>query len=254
MGRTSDPRRRSRHLERERRLRRLAVLTAVVLVALVVLLLSAFGGSAAPVRAPTPSAARLLPAGPPKLEAIAKFGQLHIQLPVSQSRVTAIGFQSGSDGALALDPLGSQMNQGLLRRLVHKIVGGSTGLPHWYQLPGGAGPGTSAVDVGAAPATDVYSPVDGTIVAIDDVVLNGRTYGSRIDIQPTVAPSLVVSVSHVRVDPALGMGSPVTTGASKLGSVVDFSGAERQALARYTNDAGNHIVVEVHPSAALSVN
>ena len=99
----------------------------------------------------------------------------------------------------------------------------------------------------------MYSPVDGIIVAIDDVVLNGRTYGSRVEIQPSGAPSLVVSVSHVRVDPSLAVGSPVTSAGSKLGSIVDFSHAERQALSRYTNDAGNHVVVEVHPTATLSL-
>ena len=243
---------RRRHLERERRLRRLAVLVAIALVALVTLLLSAFGGSGRPARAPAPaSASRLLPGGPPQPEIVARLGALHLQLPVSQNRVTAIGYQGGSEGAMALDPLGTQLNQGLLRRLVRTVIGGSSGRPHWYQLPGGVGPGSSAIDIGAAPDTDVYSPVDGTIVAIGDVVLNGRTYGSRIDIQPSGAPSFVVSVSHVHVDPSLVVGSSVTAAGSKLGAVVDFSNAERQALARYTNDSGNHVVVEVHPSATL---
>ncbi len=243
---------RRRHLERERRLRRLAVLSAIALVALVTLLLSAFGGSGRPAAVPAPaSASRLLPAGPPQPEIVARMGTLHLQLPISQSRVTAIGYQGGSEGALALAPLGTQANQGLLRRLVHSVIGGSSGRPHWYQLPGGVGPGSSAIDIGAAAGTDVYSPVDGTIVAIDNVTLNDRDYGSRIDIQPTVAPSLVVSVSHVRVDPSLVVGSSLTASGSKLGSIVDFSHAESQALAHYTNDSGNHVVVEVHPSATL---
>jgi murein DD-endopeptidase MepM/ murein hydrolase activator NlpD len=246
---------RPRHLERERRLRRLALLLSAALVGLVVLLLSAFGGSAAPVQAPTPvSASRLLPAGPPQLEVVARLGQLNIQLPISASRVSAIGYQGGSDGALALHPLGTQANQGLLKRLVHSLVGGSTGRPRWYQLAGGSGAATSALDVGAAADTDVYSPVDGTVVAIDGVVLNGRTYGSRVDIQPAGAPSLVVSISHLRADPGLVVGSAVTAAGSRLGSVVDFSRAERQALARYTTDAGNHVVIEVHPSVTLSVD
>jgi hypothetical protein len=58
----------------------------------------------------------------------------------------------------------------------------------------------------------------------------------------------------VRVDPSLSVGSPVTSGGSKLGSVVDFSRAEHQVLSRYTNDSGNHVVVEVHPAATLSLN
>jgi hypothetical protein len=231
------------------------VLVVVVSIALVILLLSAFGGSDRPIQAPAPAGvARLLPAGPPRPEIVARLGNLHLQLPISQSRVTAIGYQGGSIGSLALSPLGTQANQGLLRRIVGAVVGGSSGRPRWFQLPGGVGPGTSALDVGAAPDTDVYSPVDGTIVAIDDVILNGRNYGSRIDIQPVSTPSVVVSVSHVRVDPSLAVGSPVTSAGSRLGSVLDFSRAEHQALARYTNDSGNHVAIEVHTSATLSLN
>ena len=244
-----------RHVERERRLRRLAVLIVVVSIGVVTLLLSAFGGSGAPVRQAAPAGAlTLLPAGPPQPEIVARLGTLHLQLPISQSRVTAVGYQGGSEGALALAPLGTQVNQGLLKRVVHTIFGGSSGRPRWYQLPGGEGPGSSSIDVGAAPGTDVYSPVDGVIVSIEDVVLNGRTYGSRLDIQPAGAPSLVVTISHVHVDPSLAVGSPVTAAGSKLGSVVDFSRAEHQALSRYTNDSGNHVVVEVHPSATLTLN
>jgi len=95
-----------RHLERERRVRRLAVLLAIAVVALVVLLVSAFGGGGRAVQAPTPaSAARLVPAGPPTPEIVARLGALHLQLPVSQTRVTTIGYQGGAVGALALAPL-----------------------------------------------------------------------------------------------------------------------------------------------------
>jgi hypothetical protein len=245
---------RRRHLDRERRRRRVALVSALALVTLVTVLLSAFGGSGKPAPAPVPaSASRLLPAGPPQPEIVSRLGSLHLQLPISQTRVTALGYQGGSDGALALDPVGTQANQGLLRRLGLTIFGGSSGKPQWYQLPGGAGPSSSALDVGAPAGTDVYSPVDGTVMSIGDLVLNGRIYGSRIDIQPTGAPSLVVSVSHVRVDPALVVGSPVTAAGSKLGSVVDYSHAERQALARDTNESGNHVVVEVRSASTLSL-
>jgi hypothetical protein len=245
---------RRQHLERERRRRRLALLTALALVAGVVVLLSAFGGSSTTTPTPpvTPSRA-LLPAGPPAPEIVARLGALQLQLPISQSRVTAIGYQGGSEGALALGPLGTQANEGLLKRTLHAIVGASSGRPRWYQLPGGIGPASSALEVGAAAGTDVYSPVDGSIVGISDVILNGRPYGSSIDIQPSGAPSLVVTVSHVKVDPSLVVGSAVTAGGSKLGEVVDFSRTEREALARYTNDAGNHVVVEVHASATLQI-
>jgi len=244
-----------RHLERERRVRRLAVLLAILLVALVTLLVSAFGNGGKAVQAPAPaSAARLLPAGPPTPEIVARLGSLHLQLPVSQSRVTAIGYQGGTAGALALSPLGTQGNEGVLKRVVHAIFGSSTGSPRWYQLPGGQGPSSSSLDVGAAAGTDVYAPVDGTVLAIDEVVLDGRGFGSRIDIQPTGAPSLVVSVSHVQIDPALVVGSQLSAAATKLGSVVDFTHAEHQSLSRYTNDSGNHVAIEVHPSTTLGLD
>ena len=245
-----------RHLERERRIRRLAVLLAILVVALVTLLVSAFGGNdGKAVQAPAPaSAARLLPAGPPTPEIVARLGSLHLQLPVSQSRVTTIGYQGGTAGALALSPLGTQANEGVLKRVAHAIFGSSTGSPRWYQLPGGQGPSSSSLDVGAAAGTDVYAPVDGTVLAIDEVVLNGRAYGSRIDIQPTGAPSLVVSVSHVQIDPALVVGSQLSAAATKLGSVADITHAEHQSLSRYTNDSGNHVAVEVHPSATLGLD
>ena len=239
--------------EKERNRRRFAVVAAFSLVAVVTGLLAAFGGSGTtPSAGPAPaSASRLLPGGPPQPEIIANIGALHLQLPVDQSRVTALGYQGGSEGSLALSPVGTQANQGLLRRLARAVFGSPTGGPRWFQLPGGEGPATSAIDVGATPGTDVYSPVDGTVVAIDDVVLNGSALGSQVDIQPTVAPSLVVSISHISVDTGLTVGSAVTSGSSRLGDVLDFSRAETQALARYTNDAGNHVTVEVHPASTL---
>jgi hypothetical protein len=135
----------------------------------------------------------------------------------------------------------------------HGLVGGGGGSPRWYQLPGGPGPPTSALDVGAPSGTDVYAPVDGTIVGIAKVILNGRQYGQRIDIQPTGAPSLVVSLSQLKSDPSLVVGATVIASGSKLGRVLDFSKVQRQGLAGHTNDAGNHVLVEVHTAATLQV-
>jgi hypothetical protein len=241
----------SRRQQLEARRRRLAVLAASTVVVALTVLVTAFGGgggSAAPMTPPA-MASRLLPAGPPLPEVISRLGTLHLNLPVNQSRVTAIGYSGGGIGALALVPVGSQANEGLLKRFVHKVIGGGAGSPRWYQLPGGTGPTTSALNVGAPPRTDVYAPVDGTIVGISKVVLNGRVYGRRIDIQPLEAPSLVVSVSRLRPDPSLKVGAAVTASVSKLGQVLDLSRIEKQALARYTNDEGNHVLLEVHPAA-----
>jgi hypothetical protein len=242
-------RRRSSDVER----RRLAVLVAIAIVATGILLVTAFGGGDHPSAAVTVPAgdSGLLPTGPPGQLAVARLGALTLDLPVNESRITAIGYYAASDGALGLTPLGTQANQGLLRRVVHAIFGGSSGSPRWYLLPGGDGPATSALDVGAPPGTDVYAPVDGTVVGIEKVILNGHVHGERIEIQPQRAPSLVVAVADLAVDPGLTVGSAVSQGRTKLGVLVDLSKVETQTLSRYTNDAGNHVLIEVHASATL---
>jgi hypothetical protein len=191
-----------------------------------------------------------LPSGPPEPLVVATQGVLRIQLPIEQDRVTAIGFHNAGDGALALDPLGRRGNKGLLARVVDRIFGGSRSSLVWYQLAGSA---TTALDVGAAPRTDVYAPVDGMIAGITDFVLNGDTRGMRIDIRPLNAPALIVSVTRLRADPVLTVGAPVTAGSTRLGAVLDLSGLERQALARFTQDAGNHMTLQVLPAAALTL-
>jgi hypothetical protein len=63
---------------------------------LITLLLTAFGSgepSLVGPNAPAP-ATRLLPAGPPRPQVIAVRGSLRIQMPVAQSRVTAVGYHA----------------------------------------------------------------------------------------------------------------------------------------------------------------
>ena len=93
--------------------------------------------------------------------------------------------------------------------------------------------------------------MDGTVVSIRDLVLDGKRYGHRIDLVPDDVPSVVVSIRRLRADRALTVGSPVTSGTSKIGNVVDLSKAEEQALAEVTNDPGNHVTIEVRPAANL---
>ncbi|TMJ95875.1 MAG: M23 family metallopeptidase [Actinobacteria bacterium] len=238
---------------RARRARRIAALVIVACVSLVVLLLTAFGtGAPQSVGATGPAPAeRLLPGGPPEPEVIATRDSLRIDLPVSQDRLTAIGYHASGTATLALHPVGAQANAGLFQRLVHRLFGqGDTGI-RYYLLGGGSGPQTAGLDVGAPVGTDVYSPVDGTVVGISDFILNGRKYGSRIDIQPLGNPGVVVDVTDLRPDPALTVGSTVTAARTKIGRLIDLSSVEQAGLARYTQDKGQHVHLEVHPAASL---
>jgi len=226
------------------------VLVIVGALAVVTLVVTAFGSSASRPTALLPaSGALVLPAGRPHPEPVATVSNLRIQLPVAQDAVTAVGFHgSPTASALAMHPLGRQINEGLLARLWHKISGSSRRARAWYQLGGASGPGTDVLDVGAAPGTDVYAPVDGTIAAISDTILDGARHGARIDIRPTTAPSVIVSLTHIDPDPALAVGSGVLAGSSKLGTVTNIASVERQTLARHTNDNGDNVAIEVQPA------
>jgi hypothetical protein len=219
----------------------------------VTLAIGAFGTSPPDLPAVSAGAARAAPASRPLPQVIALQDSLRIQMPVSQRQVTALGYHGADEDALPLEPVGQQANEGLLSRVFHNIFGGGGGTPRYYQLGGGAGPSTGGLDVGAAAGTDVFSPVDGTLVSVQPYILDGEQYGNRVQIQPFGAPSVVVSLTHLRVDPALTVGSPVTAGTTKVGVILDFSEVERQALARHTGDAGNHMTLEVVPTPTLAL-
>lgn len=224
----------------------------VAALALVTLLLTAFGSGGPDGPRTAAQTVTAVPAvaasdAPPDPEVLATVSNLSIRLPVAAAAVTAVGFHGSAGDAIELQPVGHQANEGLLARLWRRIAGAGAGGPVWYQLDGA--PGTDVLDVGAAPGTDVYSPVDGTIVAISDEIIDARAYGSRIDVRPSAAPAVVVSLSHLRADPSLAVGSSVLAGTTKLGSVVDMAAVERQALAAVARDRGNNVAIEVHPAA-----
>lgn len=225
------------------------MLAFVGVLGLVTVLLTAFGsGSPTAARAVVTTVPQL-PTGRPKPTVLATVTNLRIQLPVAESALTAIGFHGARNGALSLTPLGRQANQGLLARIWHSIAGADKKGPEWFQLGGRAGVGTRVLNIGAAVGSDVYAPVGGEISAISAYVVSDRVVGARIDIRPTDAPSVIVSLTHVKPDPSLAVGTPVAASSSKLGTVVDMARYERQALARHTRDVGNNVAIEVYPAA-----
>lgn len=240
-----------REVRAARRARRFALLTVLAVVLVAALALTAFGGGTAKSPAALSVSRSLASATEPFPQIVAVRGPVRLQMPITQTQTTAVGYHSANDGGMTLAPLGHQGNQGVVQRVFHAIFGGSGGHPVWYRLDGGP---LSALDVGAASGTTVYSPVDGTVVGIQPFVVAGRRFGSTVDIAPQNAPSLVVTLSQLRPDATLRVGADVASGRTKIGTVANLSLVERQALARYTNDAGNHVTIEIRPSAALVIN
>ncbi len=227
------------------------MLSVLGVLGLVTLLFTAFGSSgssnvAAPLAIETVSSADAA-AVRPRPQVLASIGNLRVQLPVAAGALTAIGFHGSGDGSLSLQPVGRQANEGLLARLWRRIAGNGRQSPRWYQLEGGPA-GTNVLDVGTAPGTDVYAPVKGSVIAVSDLVIGGKRVGSRIDLRPSEAPSVMVSVENVRPDPAIVVGTPVLAATSKLGTAVDIASVEKQALAAHAPEGGNNVSIAVYPS------
>jgi hypothetical protein len=242
---------RERRRRAQRRARRLVVLSVLGVLGIVTLLFTAFGSSGshsvAPPLAIETVASADAAAVRPRPQVLASIGNLRIQLPVAAAALTAIGFHGSNDGSLSLQPVGRQANEGLLERLWRRIAGSPHESPRWYQLEGGPA-GTEVLDVGTAPGTDVYAPVKGSVVAVSDLVVGGKRVGSRIDVRPSEAPSVMVSVMNVRPDPSISVGTPVLAATSKLGTAVDIASVEKQSLAAHAPEEGNNVSIAVYPS------
>jgi hypothetical protein len=253
----SHARRAARRRAGRRRARRLGGLVAAV-TATVLLTLHALnsgsGGAPTPALANSPQVA-LAPDGPPRLESLAgAAGGLQLDVPIRQSRITAIVYHGvGADGSISLVPAGHQRNAGFLTELGNMLTGGpQQSGPGYYVDSSASGNSTGSVDVGAVAGTGVYAPVDGRVVSIRPFVINGTVWGNVVEIQPTSAPALVVTMTNLNLGREIAIGSPVSAAVTRLGSVADLSKAMSQDVAKFTSDAGNHVHIEVSPAPAAT--
>lgn len=110
---------------------------------------------------------------------------------------------------------------------------------------GRSGKPDTAVDVGAAAGTDVYSPLSGTVVKVRQYLLYGKYDDFEIHIQPTGHPELdlvLIHVDGVTVTP----GTKVTAGVTKVGTVRLLSDRLNDQLADYTPATGDHVHVQLN--------
>lgn len=208
------------------------------------------GGGLIPSIAP---ATRILPAGPPRPQSLARQDALVVLVPVQQSRITAILFHpvTGSS-ALPLTPVGQPVDEGIVGRAIAAFAGDDAGGPR-YHVDGDP----ESVDVGAPVGTDVYAPVDGKVLSITPLIVEGVAYGDQIAIEPLANPGVVVVASGLQADPELSVGTPVSTRPeawTRVGRVVDVTSALEPVLARYTQDGGNRVQIEVRPATAVAAS
>ena len=203
-----------------------AVLAVAVIVAIVFAVTGGDGsGDAAvgSVASPVPPSGIAATAAAPQRVVMARSGRLEVVLPVSEKQVTAVYFRAAGDpGGIAMTPASS---------LPHAVT----------QEESTSGAALAAVDVGAPAGSVVYSPVDGVVTAVSPYRVLGSPEGLSMVITPSGMPDVAVNVTHVEPGPD----GAVPRVGSVLGRVRDMSRVETPAIARYTNDAGNHVTVEL---------
>lgn len=210
-----------------------AVLVAMVIAAIVLAFYdTGSGGDGAvqsgQVASPVPPSA-VADAPAPQRVVLGRAGQVEVVLPVPAKQVTAVLFHAVAEpGAVNMAP--------------------ASGVAHNVASDEGGAPGTAGVDVGAPAGTTVYSPVDGVITAVMPHRIAGRPEGLEMVITPAGVPDVAVRVNHIEPGPdgvVPRVGTAVGAGRTVLGRVRDLSRVARFDIARYTNDAGNNVQVEL---------
>ncbi len=238
--------------EARRRGRQIALLlVAVVLVAaLAPLAFGLVGGSGARRAARVSSNPGAASLGPPSPQPLAGAADVSLSVPIAQRAITAVLYHPLADSAnVELDPVGRLRNGNVLDRLEGRILGDQSTGPDYYATDGPR----QVVDVGASAGTEVYAPVDGTIISIVPNVIAARAWGQVVMISPTSNPAVVVQLSGLQAAAGLAVGQTVKPPGSAeptlLGTVADLSRAEKLTLAQYTNDPGNSVELAISYAA-----
>jgi len=171
---------------------------------------------------------------------VAKAGDVDIMLPVAIDEITAIGYHAAeSTDSIAFTPQGERVSGGgLAQKLADWFAGGE--LAYYLMDEGADASATGALDVGAIPGAQVFSPVDGKVVGVEHTLISDRYKDVEIQIQAADDPTLVLVISHM-AQPAVGLGDGVTQGETLLGSVRAYPAEVIQELSRFTSDAGDHV-------------
>ena len=174
---------------------------------------------------------------------LAEAAELPISSPVRPEEITGLGYHPEGESLIEMSPRGENLSVNAFLGLL--TVGATPEKIRYHVMPAASrlGSRTGALDVGAEAETTVYSPVNGTVVAIrpDPVLQDGAKV---VEIKPIDAPELRVSVALVGdIQGEVGPKSPVTAGMTALGSVADSAEVLRPQLAGYTSSSGNHVTV-----------
>jgi hypothetical protein len=255
-GLTPDRRPRRDRRRKQIRRRRAGALVIVATLSLLAVWLAYALPAATPARVP---AAAAQPTFAEKMAVdrrvvVATLGDVEILLPVALEHITAIGYHAAeSPEAVAFAPEGDCVSGGGLAQKLADIFKGGGGLAYYLMSDDGDGAAaTGALDVGAVPGAEVFSPVDGKVVSLEKTEIAGKYKDVEIQIQVANDPTLVLVVTHI-ADVAVELGDGVTQGDTLLGRVRSYPEGVTQELSHYTSDAGDHVqfvALRVNPDIA----
>lgn len=164
---------------------------------------------------------------------------LRLQVPIRRNAITAIGYSHRNDDhALELEPSGNRGNEAWGARWFRRFL--ATQAPsdlRWFAL-GRSGEPPTMVTVGAAVGTDVYAPLNGTVIAVSPYVIDGSVAGQVVQIQPLGDADTVIVMRDIDAAAGLSVGQGVSASSTLVGTVRDMPDGLERPLARYTHDSG----------------
>lgn len=195
------------------------------------------------------------PTTPGPTPTFASYKKLKLRLPVRAKSLTEVGFHQAAYGYAV--PMKTPLKDAKLssasnhRGTNRKIAAQPTGpdavligkvLRMWRPRPGRP---DTAVDVGAKPGTNVFAPVDGTVVKVKRYKLYGKWDDYEIHIRPDGYENLDVVLIHVK-NVTCAPGDRVTSGETRIAAVRKLSDKFYDQLASYTKGGGDHVHLQIN--------
>jgi hypothetical protein len=233
----------------------LTIVVAVIGVSAIVWSLT-WGGaeSTAPATDTVPAVAEAAAAGPAEPERdptplVATEGGTEIHLAIDPAELTAIAFhQASGDYVLHMTSLVPDADMAAANELkaVPPVADGAVfddGVWHGCVLrlwrSNRSGQPDSALDMGAAPGTAVWSPLDGTVIEVRPYLLYDKYEDFEIHIRPEGRDDVDAVLIHVQ-DVRVKAGEAVKGGVTRIGAVRQMSDKMDIQLGGYTTNGGDH--------------
>lgn len=187
------------------------------------------------------------PSGYPPMAKVPS-ADLTLYLPGEVNKVVTIGYHEAENSTTyTMQPLGRCAGNENERGLDSAAPFGQGQLPFFVMnTRGRRASAISAVDVAAAPGTEIRSPVNGEITKVKSYYLYGKYADYHVEIMPEGHPEIRVAMIHLD-NLQVKVGDRVEHGQTVLGSIRQFKRPIRSQIDRYTGTNFGHLHLQVNP-------